>query len=141
MNKVAVDQQFRDAIEEGRLYDPLARLIQPDTTTDIPLWLIDLSGIVPLVMWLASYVVTFYLGDSQVSMWTKTLFIGGLMALLKGVCDVITIVPDSGGWQNCKTRMGESGMQAMRKELSFSGGDFFGSFGKLKKHYILNLTV
>ena len=130
-DELAVDQQFRQAIEEGTLYDPLARLIKVDSNSDIPLWLIDLSGIVPLVMWLTSYVVTFFLGDSQVSMWTKTLFIGGLMALLKGVCDVITIVPDSGGWQNCQERMGESGMLAMRKELSFSGGDFFGSFGRL----------
>ncbi|CAE7656810.1 unnamed protein product, partial [Symbiodinium necroappetens] len=49
-----------------------------------------------------------YLRDVQ--QWTKVLLSHSVLAIGKGVFGVVTIMPDSIGWANCKARLGPSGV-------------------------------
>jgi len=51
------------------------------------------------------------------------------MAVVKGVFDVVTILPDSSGWHTCKERLGNDGFQRVRHLDLF--GSWFQSLGKL----------
>lgn len=38
-------------------------------------------------------------------LWTRTLFVGSILALLKGLIALSTVVPDSAGWGECRDRL------------------------------------
>eukprot|EP00746_Dinoflagellata_sp_MGD_P043213 gnl/MRDRNA2_/MRDRNA2_205021_c0_seq1.p1 gnl/MRDRNA2_/MRDRNA2_205021_c0~~gnl/MRDRNA2_/MRDRNA2_205021_c0_seq1.p1 ORF type:complete len:414 (-),score=43.08 gnl/MRDRNA2_/MRDRNA2_205021_c0_seq1:231-1472(-) len=50
--------------------------------------------------------------------WTKLLLCNSFLALGKGLFGFITVIPDSGGWAVCKARLGNAGMERMKREIS-----------------------
>eukprot|EP00929_Paragymnodinium_shiwhaense_P075302 TRINITY_DN38488_c0_g2_i1.p1 TRINITY_DN38488_c0_g2~~TRINITY_DN38488_c0_g2_i1.p1 ORF type:complete len:884 (+),score=234.76 TRINITY_DN38488_c0_g2_i1:63-2714(+) len=116
-----------EMIRQGQLYDLMETLEPPE---DVPLLLLDLSGILPTVLFCLTYVVCFGMGHSNIGLWTKTFLVASAMALLKGTCDVLTIVPDSGGWDSCEKRLGAEGVEHLGGSLDFDGS-FFSSMGSL----------
>merc|ERR1712072_1655777 len=52
------------------------------------------------------------------------------MAILKGTCDAMTIVPDSGGWSVCEARLGKAGVDFF-KDTMHMGQAFFKSLVNL----------
>merc|ERR1739848_55379 len=42
------------------------------------------------------------------------------MALTKGVFDLVTVLPDSSGWENCKARLGADGVEAFKTTFNFN---------------------
>merc|ERR1711977_256919 len=43
-----------------------------------------------------------------------------IMAIIKGVFDLVTVLPDSSGWENCQKRLGEDGLTAFRGQFNFT---------------------
>lgn len=54
------------------------------------------------------FLLCVYLRDLQ--MWTKVLTCNAFLALAKGALGVMTVVPDSSGWQVCKDRLGPANL-------------------------------
>lgn len=50
-------------------------------------------------------------------LWTKILTSNALLALGKGCLGMMTIVPDSSGWANCKDRLGEKSIAFLREGI------------------------
>merc|ERR1719210_3286528 len=76
-----------------------------------------------------AYLYAAYRGNFNIGLWNKTFIVGSIMAILKGIFDVVTILPDSTGWKSCKERLGKEGIASFR-EMSFVA-DFDGAFLKL----------
>jgi len=73
---------------------------------DIPTNALDLiSGFVP-ALW---FVLVVY--DLNLNSFSKCCFCGSVLALGKGFLGLATVVPDSGGWSNCKARIGKEGLE------------------------------
>ena len=96
----------------GALDDPL--IIQDDDPLNVPLWLLDMSALVPMLLCLLTYAVCIFLGDSNIALWTKTCLVAGICGLLKGICDVMTTVISSDGWEKCEERLGKEAVIAFR---------------------------
>lgn len=49
----------------------------------------------------------------ELGVWTKVMISNAALALLKGVLGVLTTIPDSQGWHECKERLGPEGLRWM----------------------------
>jgi len=63
-----------------------------------------------------------------VGLWYKTYLIACCMAVMKGILDVVTILPDSIGWKQCKERLGPEAFEKMKDRHFFT--DFWGSMSQ-----------
>lgn len=81
----------------------------------IPLKLLDASGGVPLLLCGGCYVLAFFYEGFNIGLWNKSFMVASILAIMKGIFDVITILPDSIGWESCKDRLGEAGLRTMRE--------------------------
>jgi len=59
-------------------------------------------------------IISYKNGHTNLCLWTKTFLVLSCMALLKGLFDVVTILPDSSGWDVCKERLQKEGVAALR---------------------------
>ncbi|CAJ1395751.1 unnamed protein product [Effrenium voratum] len=112
------------AVEGGELFDLVARMAATNSTSDpteavrdgnikIPMIVLDLSGIIPAFLCVSCFAYSFVQKRFHIGLWYKTFLIACCMAIMKGVLDVVTVLPDSIGWQQCKDRLGEVGLQKM----------------------------
>lgn len=93
----------------GSLEDPLEGELG---WVKIPMERLDaISAFLPLTWALGT--VAF----ADLQLWTKMLFINAFMALGKGVFSVVTIVPDSIGWQECKKRLQPENLSFLREKV------------------------
>lgn len=121
---------------EYQLYDIIGSSIT--TKFDIPLYILDFLGCFPVLLYFG---ITLY-GVSKnydcIDIFNKTLIIASILAFLKGLLDVVTIVPDSNGWSVCKKRLNDDSIQFI-KELDFSD-NFLVSVEKLLQVEIFGLN-
>eukprot|EP00913_Durusdinium_trenchii_P027484 g25776.t1 len=96
-----------------------------DGNVRIPMFILDLSGFIPAALCVSAFVYSSYKQRFHVGLWYKTFLIACCMAVMKGILDVVTILPDSIGWNQCKERLGEPALQKMRNRHFFS--NFWGS--------------
>ena len=75
---------------------------------NINIHLIDFIGSTPLIIYGLTNIVCLFKGLECVSILNKTFIIGSLLALMKGIFDLVTIIPDSNGYVECKNRLGTS---------------------------------
>jgi len=54
----------------------------------------------------------------ELSTWTRIMLCHSLLALGKGAFAVLTVVPDSSGWSNCKARLGDKGVEWLSQPRS-----------------------
>jgi hypothetical protein len=87
----------------------------------IPLVVLDLTGAIPGIICMLSYLATAYKGNFNIGLWNKTFIVGSIMAVMKGIFDAVTIMPDSIGWEACKARLTDSGIEQIRS-FHFSHG-------------------
>eukprot|EP00746_Dinoflagellata_sp_MGD_P144172 gnl/MRDRNA2_/MRDRNA2_76920_c0_seq1.p1 gnl/MRDRNA2_/MRDRNA2_76920_c0~~gnl/MRDRNA2_/MRDRNA2_76920_c0_seq1.p1 ORF type:complete len:469 (-),score=78.61 gnl/MRDRNA2_/MRDRNA2_76920_c0_seq1:98-1504(-) len=106
-------------VRNGQLYDAVGHSL--GDTQDVELKLLDASGAIPAMLCFGSYVITTWMGDCHIGLWCKTFIIASFMAVTKGVFDLVTILPDSSGWENCKNRLGPDGIEAFKTMFNFSG--------------------
>lgn len=52
--------------------------------------------------------------SGHLDLWTKVFMCHALLALTKGVIDLMTVMPDSNGWQVCQARLGADGIASFR---------------------------
>lgn len=104
---------------EGRLFDIIGNLVATTVAQDmatgavkVPLWLLDLSGATPIALCMFANVFGLWSGSFSIGLWNKQFIVGAAMAFLKGVFDVVTVMPDSIGWDTCKERLHKSGVSA-----------------------------
>ncbi|CAK9005340.1 unnamed protein product [Durusdinium trenchii] len=128
-------------VEGGELFDLVARTVAlsagnessgdneneavRDGNVRIPMFILDLSGFIPAALCVSAFVYSSYKQRFHVGLWYKTFLIACCMAVMKGILDVVTILPDSIGWNQCKERLGEPALQKMRNRHFFS--NFWGS--------------
>jgi len=91
-----------DEVSYGSLQDPLSARLG---FKHVPLKVLDGVALLFPFLWFLTVV---YLRDVQ--QWTKVLLSHSVLAVGKGVFGVVTIMPDSIGWANCKERLGPSGV-------------------------------
>jgi hypothetical protein len=109
-------------VRDGQLFDAVGYGL--GSAENIPLMLLDASGAIPMLLCFGSYVITTWKGDCHIGLWCKTFLIASIMATIKGVFDLVTILPDSSGWENCKNRLGPDGIEAFKTMFDFSGNFF-----------------
>jgi len=80
----------------------------------IPLAALDASGIIPCVLCAMSFTRSLWQGYFHIGLWTKAFLVASIAAVLKGVFDAVTVLPDSIGWKACKARLTEEGLDQMR---------------------------
>lgn len=78
----------------------------------IPTALLDASGGIPLLLLFATYAYAFSRKRFSIGLWNKTFLVASCMAIVKGVFDVVTIMPDSSGWKTCMKRLGGDATKA-----------------------------
>jgi hypothetical protein len=85
---------------------------------NINIHLIDFIGSIPLIIYGLTNIVCLFKGLECVSILNKTFIIGSLLAVFKGIFDLVTIIPDSNGYANCKNRLGPDSIHFLN-ELNF----------------------
>jgi hypothetical protein len=85
----------------GVLLDPIAALL-PHKQIDIG-FLDKLTMIFPGLFFLGMFIY------DDLRLYTKIMFCNGMLALLKGSMDAMTVLPDSSGWENCQARLNANG--------------------------------
>jgi hypothetical protein len=70
------------------------------------------SALLP-VTWFFATIIT-----DDLQLWTKAITANCLLAVGKGVFGILTIVPDSSGWQNCKKREKPEGLARIKGEFA-----------------------
>jgi len=95
----------------------------------VPMRILDASGFIPLVLCVTAYVYSWWRGQFSIGLWNKTFIVASCMAVLKGVFDVVTILPDSSGWNTCQQRLGHKTIEQF-KQARFAE-DLDGAFWRL----------
>ncbi|CAE7922274.1 unnamed protein product [Symbiodinium sp. KB8] len=98
-----------DEVSYGSLQDPLSARLGYQ---HVPLKVLDGIALLFPFLWFLTVV---YLRDVQ--QWTKVLLSHSVLAIGKGVFGVVTIMPDSIGWANCKARLGPSGVDFFKNRV------------------------
>mmetsp|Transcript_88197 Transcript_88197/g.169863 ORF Transcript_88197/g.169863 Transcript_88197/m.169863 type:complete len:465 (+) Transcript_88197:72-1466(+) len=78
----------------------------------------------------------------ELKVWTQVMICNTLLAFGKGVFEVMTIIPDSIGWQYCKDRLGDEGVKWHSQPRSmgdFIWFEFHKFFGGLKIRYCADM--
>jgi len=70
----------------------------------------------------------------DLNLYTKIMFCNGLLALLKGTTDAMTIIPDSAGWEACQARLTPLGVSFFQGEHSFGELLYHEAVGVNGKH-------
>jgi len=73
---------------------------------DIPIQILDLIGIIPMISNCLLISIAIYYKYDVLSVLNKTFLIGSILAVIKGTLDIVTILPDSNGYEHCKVRLG-----------------------------------
>jgi len=130
-------------VEGGELFDLVARTVALTAVNEtsgeseeavrngnvrIPMSILDLSGFIPAALCVSAFAYSYYKGRFHVGLWYKTYLIACCMAVMKGILDVVTILPDSIGWKQCKERLGPEAFEKMKDRHFFS--DFWGSMAQ-----------
>lgn len=101
-------EELSSTVGEGALQDVFADMLGRQTVSTS---LLDcLSGSTPLLLLITTAICR------DLRLWTKCCVCGSLMALLKGFLAWATVVPDSIGWDGCKKRLGEHGLEFFRSK-------------------------
>jgi len=111
-------------ISFGSLEDPLEAALG---WKSLPIAFLDMLAAILPASW---FVLTILSGELQ--MWTHVIMCNCLLALGKGLFGVLTIVPDSIGWQECKARLGPESLEYLRSE----GGKVFVNWDLLVTEFI-----
>lgn len=102
------------------------------------MFLLDLTGLIPLLLFISTYSsYRYFLNYTNIGLWTKTLIIGSVMALIKGTTDLVTVIPDSGGWARCKERLGEEDLESMTNVNANSSSSY--DFGAIFELFFLEI--
>eukprot|EP00929_Paragymnodinium_shiwhaense_P068678 TRINITY_DN34586_c0_g2_i1.p1 TRINITY_DN34586_c0_g2~~TRINITY_DN34586_c0_g2_i1.p1 ORF type:complete len:510 (-),score=84.85 TRINITY_DN34586_c0_g2_i1:219-1748(-) len=106
-NSTAEDADLSSRFAQGSLHDMSAQWLHHRYEVDMKV-LDAVSAGIPMLWFFG----TLYRLD--VHLFTKCCLCGSLLAISKGLCDIITIVPDSIGWAGCKERLGDTGLKWFR---------------------------
>lgn len=136
--------QLGDTDEEGQLYDVVGDWVAKISgdrkklegsvrqgDVDIDLRVLDASGAVPALMFGLSLLVALKNKRFSIGLWNKTFIVASAMAILKGVFDAVTIIPDSIGWKECQERLKKEGIDHLKNLNTNFVTDFWGSFTEL----------
>jgi hypothetical protein len=102
----------KDTSNEGAVFEGVV---------NIPTKLLDASAAIPLFFCVVAYGLAMMKKTFNIGLWNKTYIVASLMAIMKGVFDVVTILPDSTGWENCTNRLTKEGLASLRNLDFFSG--------------------
>lgn len=133
-NQTKIDTNIEKQITKGQLYDVFGYLIGKYTNGsnfNIPIIILDLLGVFPLVVFSSLIVIMVYFDYDVIGIYNKTFIIASIMAVSKGVIDMITIIPDSNGWNTCKKRLGDQPIHYLNS-IDFSNHFFISLFNMVR---------
>lgn len=61
--------------------------------------------------------------EKDLQLWTQTLLAVAVIATLKGFLAWATVLPDAGGWDSCRERLGTQGLRYFREDVTFDISD------------------
>eukprot|EP01052_Picozoa_sp_SAG31_P013968 SAG31_NODE_853_length_11512_cov_42.663279_9_plen_263_part_00 len=93
-----------DRVRQSVLYDVLGEAVGSRRAASLAL--LDLSGVVPMLLFLVGVLLLGHRHSFVVGLWTKTFLVAAALALVKGTFDAVTILPSSDGWDACAQRLG-----------------------------------
>jgi hypothetical protein len=99
---------------------------------------LDLIAIFSFLLFIISYLITYYYNKNTYYIFTKTITIAIILSILKGIFNIVTIIPDSGGYDKCISRLGNDTVNFLIN-LDFNN-NLFNSLIKLLKVEILGLN-
>eukprot|EP00746_Dinoflagellata_sp_MGD_P069440 gnl/MRDRNA2_/MRDRNA2_28442_c0_seq1.p1 gnl/MRDRNA2_/MRDRNA2_28442_c0~~gnl/MRDRNA2_/MRDRNA2_28442_c0_seq1.p1 ORF type:complete len:401 (-),score=51.28 gnl/MRDRNA2_/MRDRNA2_28442_c0_seq1:216-1418(-) len=124
LRQLDIAEDLSTSLRNGALHDVVADLLgrQPVPTAAMD----AICALIP-----AAWAVL-ALHQRDLHVWSKCLFCAGLLAHGKGFLAWITVVPDSIGWEGCKARLGEEGVDYFRKLGNLNFEDhFFSSWASI----------
>jgi hypothetical protein len=95
----------RADVSWGSLQD-IPEMLLP--TAQVPLTLLDAVASLLPVLFLFGCIYS-----NDLMLWTKVLWAHAWLAIVKGLLDMLTVMPDSSGWNSCQHRLTATGVQAM----------------------------
>ncbi|CAE7786413.1 ppdK [Symbiodinium sp. CCMP2456] len=117
-------------VEGGEMFDLVSHLFVATETGEneavrdgnvkIPMFILDLSGIIPAGLCVLTFGASAYLDRFHIGLWYKTFLVACCMAIMKGILDLVTVLPDSIGWNQCQARLGDAALQQLRDRRWFS---------------------
>jgi len=117
-------------VEGGEMFDLVSHLFVATETGEneavrdgnvkIPMFILDLSGIIPAGLCVLTFGASAYLNRFHIGLWYKTFLVACCMAIMKGILDLVTVLPDSIGWKQCQERLGDAALQQLRDRRWFS---------------------
>lgn len=133
-NQTKIDNNIEKQITEGQLYDVFGYLVGKYTNgsnINIPLIILDLLGIFSLFIFSSLIIIMIYFDYDVIGIYNKTFIIASIMATSKGIIDMITIIPDSNGWDVCQKRLGDHPIKYLNS-IDFSNHFFMSLFHMIK---------
>ncbi|CAE7760478.1 ppdK [Symbiodinium sp. KB8] len=117
-------------VEGGEMFDLVSHLFVATETGEneavrdgnvkIPMFILDLSGIIPAGLCVLTFGASAWLDRFHIGLWYKTFLVACCMAIMKGILDLVTVLPDSIGWKQCQARLGDDALARLRKRAWFS---------------------
>jgi hypothetical protein len=104
----------------GQLFDVIGNYLNTKKINVIvPLFILDFIGCFPMVLFMCLTMSAIYFKYECIDVYNKTFIIGSMMAFFKGILDIVTIIPDSNGWYECKHRLNDKSFEFI-KNLNFN---------------------
>jgi len=73
---------------------------------NIPIIYLDSIALFSLSLFIISYLISQYYNKDTYCIFIKTILIASILAIIKGIIDLVTIIPDSAGYNKCISRLG-----------------------------------
>jgi hypothetical protein len=105
---------------------------------NIPIIYLDLIAIFTLLLFIISYLFVYYFDKNIYYILIKTIILASTLAIMKGIFDLVTIIPDSSGYEKCISRLGNDTIYFLIN-LNFNN-DFLNSLIKILKVEIMGLN-
>eukprot|EP00401_Gymnodinium_catenatum_P000571 CAMPEP_0117467212 /NCGR_PEP_ID=MMETSP0784-20121206/5538_1 /TAXON_ID=39447 /ORGANISM="" /LENGTH=895 /DNA_ID=CAMNT_0005261171 /DNA_START=95 /DNA_END=2782 /DNA_ORIENTATION=+ len=104
----------RDGLLFNKLQDPVEDWMGPPVTIKLG-WLDAVAAFFPMCF----VTLVFVDAAKTVHIWTKVMVCAGFLFIIKGSLGAMTTVPDASGWEVCKGRLKEEGLDWMERTHSF----------------------
>jgi len=132
--KIYIDEMFtlyqlNETYNQGKLIDIVGSNIKNNIT--IPILVLDYIGFIPLFAFICLTIVSESSNNKSIKIFFKTMINGSILAILKGLLDIVTIIPDSSGISVCKSRLTTEQYNYLH-QLNFKD-DFFQSLQEILK--------
>jgi hypothetical protein len=103
IDEMSIESELNETYNEGKLVDIVGSNIK--TKIPIPIRLVNYISIIPIFVFIFIIIMSESPNNKTIMVFNKTMIVGSILFLLKGILDVVTIIPDVSGISICESRL------------------------------------